>query len=439
MAHHRSQSRQGCRRIDVDAIEEDGETGYDDFLGRNTGDEGQTDLPVPQADGRKERHDGLADDGPETVGHIAIAGRAEVEDEPHEDGSSKDDCTGTAQVILDFFPDIDVDRMSTGPLIFRKLDEQVVFLFLMAEEVHRLQGCQGDDDADEVHGIGDDHGIVWEEHARKEDVNGQAGAAGHKRRNQHCPIAVALIFQGPRRHDGRYAAAKAEDHGDKGPSGQTQTVHYIVHDIGYAGHVTAVFQEGQSEEEDTDVGQKGQDAANAGDDAITDQGNEHIVSPQRSQAAFSQSRQGIDGALEGILDHIADEESQEKDDGHDGQEDGDAQPFIGQVAVDGIGCRCFRRLVDDDFMDDFFDEGIFFGDDIRFITAVQDVMDVVDGILGRNFRVPFEELQRMPAVIVQIGIFVMQELAHGVDAVFHGVAVDHGEFTVMIMLMMGMV
>ena len=90
-------------------------------------------------------------------------------------------------------------------------------------------------------------------------------------------------------------------------------------------------------------------------------------------------------------------------------------------------------------MDDFFDEGIFFGDDIRFITAVQDVMDVVDGILGRNFRVPFEELQRMPAVIVQIGIFVMQELAHGVDAVFHGVAVDHGEFTVMIMLMMGMV
>ena len=30
------------------------------------------------------------------------------------------------------------------------------------------------------------------------------------------------------------------------------------------------------------------------------------------------------------------------------------------------------RLVDDDFMDDFFDEGIFFGDDIRFITAVQD-------------------------------------------------------------------
>jgi energy-coupling factor transport system ATP-binding protein len=90
LAHHRGQSRQGCRRIDVDAIEEDGETGYDDFLGRNAGDEGQTDLPVPQADGRKERHDGLADDGPKTVGHIAIAGRAEVEDEPHEDGSGKD-------------------------------------------------------------------------------------------------------------------------------------------------------------------------------------------------------------------------------------------------------------------------------------------------------------------------------------------------------------
>ena len=32
LAHHRGQSRQGCRRIDVDAIEEDGETGSEDFL-----------------------------------------------------------------------------------------------------------------------------------------------------------------------------------------------------------------------------------------------------------------------------------------------------------------------------------------------------------------------------------------------------------------------
>ena len=180
--------------------------------------------------------------------------------------------------------------MGTGPLIFRQLDEQVVFLFLMTEEIHRLQGCQGDDDADEVHGIGDNHGIVREEHARKEDVNGQAGTAGHERRNQHRPIAVAFILQSTRRHDGRHTATKAEDHGDEGPARQTQTVHDIVHDIGHAGHVTAVFQDGQGKEEDTDVGQKGQDAADAGDDAITDQGNEHIVSPQRSQAAFSQGR-----------------------------------------------------------------------------------------------------------------------------------------------------
>ena len=51
-------------------------------------------------------------------------------------------------------------------------------------------------------------------------------------------------------------------------------------------------------------------------------------------------------------------------------------------------------------MDDFFDESIFFRNDIRFITAVQDVMDVVDGILSRDFRVLFEELQRIPAMIV---------------------------------------
>lgn len=101
-------------------------TGNDDFLSGNTGQEGQTNLPVPQADGRKERYDGLADDSAETVGHVAITGGAEVEDEPHEDGCGENDRTGTAQVVLDLFPDVDVDRVGTGALVFRQFDEQVV-------------------------------------------------------------------------------------------------------------------------------------------------------------------------------------------------------------------------------------------------------------------------------------------------------------------------
>ena len=90
-------------------------------------------------------------------------------------------------------------------------------------------------------------------------------------------------------------------------------------------------------------------------------------------------------------------------------------------------------------MDDFFDEGVFLRNDIRFITAVQDVVDVVDGIFGRNLRILFKELQGMPAMIVQVRIFIVQKVAHGVDAVFHFIAVDHGKFTVMVVLMIGLI
>ena len=88
--------------------------------------------------------------------------------------------------------------------------------------------------------------------------------------------------------------------------------------------------------------------------------------------------------MEGILYHVADEEGQEEDDSHDGQENRDAQPFIGQVAVDGVRSSRLRRLIDDDFMDDFFDEGVFLRNDIRFKDETVGKLKALDQAITRR-------------------------------------------------------
>ena len=77
-------------------------------------------------------------------------------------------------------------------------------------------------------------------------------------------IVFSLSFRcssAPRGHDGGDGAAEAEEQGDERPPGKSQAAHDVVHDKGDAGHVAAVLQDGKRQEEDEDVRQEGQDAA----------------------------------------------------------------------------------------------------------------------------------------------------------------------------------
>ena len=64
---------------------------------------------------------------------------------------------------------------------------------------------------------------------------------------------------------------------------------------------------------------------------------------------------------------------------------------------------------------------------------------IINGELLRHFRVHFQQLQGMPAMIVNIRIPFMQHASHCVDFVLQGVAVHHGKLVVMIVAVLRLI
>ena len=74
--------------------------------------------------------------------------------------------------------------------------------------------------------------------------------------------------------------------------------------------------------------------------------------------------------LEPVAEPVAQEKCQEEHKGHDAQENRQAKPTVGQDAIHPIGHLLLLLVPEKDFMDHFFDKGVFFVDDLRLIAAI---------------------------------------------------------------------
>ena len=100
----------------------------------------------------------------------SIAAGAEVQQEPDQDGGHENSGPGLFQVALHLFPHIDAYGMEIGHLVFRQLNQEVIFRLpvLGFFDAVEQQGHQdGHHQTDQVHGIGHHHGVAAEEHFRK--------------------------------------------------------------------------------------------------------------------------------------------------------------------------------------------------------------------------------------------------------------------------------
>ena len=116
--------------------------------------------------------------------------------------------------------------------------------------------------------------MMREKRGGKDGVNRQPRAARHERIDQNRQNPVAAIFKNPRAHDGRDVAAEAEQHGQKRLSMQADAVHDAIHDERDPRHVAASFQQGDHEIERKNDRQKDRHAADSGDDAVRNEGNQ---------------------------------------------------------------------------------------------------------------------------------------------------------------------
>ena len=238
-------------------------------------------------------------------------------------------------------------------------------------------------------------------------------------------VPVPLVLQGAGGHDGRHRAAKAQHHGDEGPARQAQPAHNAVHDVGHPGHVAAVLQKGQGQEQDEDVGQEGEDPSYAGDDAVHQQGDHRRRDVQRLQSVPDASGEKLQACLEVALEPVADGEGEEEHQGHDDQEDGQAQPAVDQEPVGLVGDGGLPVLVHQHLLDDLVDEVVLLVDDVLFVAPVQHVGQV-HRVLGGDFLVPLQKLEGVPAVVLQIGVLRPQGVYHQVNLVLQLVGIHHG-------------
>ena len=170
-----------------------------------------------------------------------------------------------------------------------------------------------------------------EECRNEKHIYRQTGAARHERRNEHRENSVFSAFDGAGRHDRRHIASETHQQRNKRLAVQADLVHEFVHNERYAGHITGVFHQGDEKEEDQNIRQKHNHAADAADDAV------------RQKIAESAIRHGLpeeiadqpDGCIypphrilserEGGLEHHPEEE----------KEDGEAKQSVRQNFIDG--------------------------------------------------------------------------------------------------------
>ena len=226
-----------------------------------------------------------------------------------------------------------------------------------------------------------------------------------------------LRLQRAGRHDGGNRAAEAENHGQKRLAGKSHTPHDAIHHIGHPGHIAAVLQNGKSQKQDENIGDKGQDAAHTGYDTVHHQGNHPVRRMDGRKAGTHQIGNDGKGVLQTALQEIADGKGQEKHQRHDAQKHRDAPDRMGQDPVDFVRSRCLFRLVEQRLIDYRFDIFVFFLRDLLLVAAVRHTLQL-DGMILLHLRIVLQQLDRVPAQGGMVRIAVLHPLFQNRKPVF---------------------
>ena len=146
------------------------------------------------------------------------------------------------QKVLGFFPHMHDDVARRRQTVGRQLHDEGNRLAAEHQAVEQKAGENSYADTGEVERKHDQTAVMREEGGDEHTVDRQLGAAAHERCEHDGHFAVALTGKGARGHDGRHAAAEADDHRYEGRTGETNFTQHLIHNEGYARHVTAVFE-----------------------------------------------------------------------------------------------------------------------------------------------------------------------------------------------------
>ena len=250
------------------------------------------------------------------------------------------------QKVLGFFPHVEQDALGIRQTVGRKLHDKR-HRAALEDGVFQQQTAQdSDDDAGDIQRGHYQRSVVREEGCGNHAVDRKLCTARHERSEHDGHLAVAVAREGAGCHDGRNAASKADEHWNKGASGQTNFAQKFVHDKGNSCHVAAVLQQREEEEQQNDDWKEGQNAADTGADAVDNQRGQPRCYLSDGEHPFQSGGKAVNPCAEQILQRRTDDrEGQPEDDDHNQQEDRDAQVFVGEQPVDLFRAQLFAGFL----------------------------------------------------------------------------------------------
>lgn len=326
---------------------EHGKRTDDNLFSGDTTDERGCCLPAAEAERRKNRRCQLADGGDNAVGGIYhVKADVKVLQEPDDDADEEDNREGLMQKVLGFFPHMHDDVARRRQTVGRQLHDEGNRLAAEYQAVEQKAGDNSNADTGEVERKHDQTAVMREEGGDEHTVDRQLGAAAHERCEHDGHFAVALTGEGARGHDGRHAAAEADDHRNKGRTGEADFTQHLIHNEGNTRHVTAVLEHRKEEEQRNDGRQEGKHGTDAGEDAVDNQRMHRRCDIQHGERVINRSCYSINNIAEDVAEKSSDNVKGEPENkAHDKHENRDSIKFMRQIMVDFDGAQlCFRML-----------------------------------------------------------------------------------------------
>ena len=136
----------------------------------------------------------------------------------------------------------------------------------------------------------------------KKCINGKLRRTAHEGRQKNGHFSVPLRGKSPACHNSRHSTAKSNQHWHNTSSGKSQLSQKLIHNKGNAGHISAVFQKRQEEEQGYNNRQEAQYAANAVKYAVDHQRMNHFIHLRRLHGLIHRICQCCDTRLQNALE-----------------------------------------------------------------------------------------------------------------------------------------
>ena len=226
----------------------------------------------------------------------------EVRQRPHGNSSSQDEAAsaddkGPAAVVH-----AQQHRAQVGRLVRRQLQQKGRGIAAEQGPLEQPSHRNGDERAEAIEGeqsqrLQTDNPpqqrMVRDKGSDEEHVHWQTRRAAHQRRDQDGGKAGAPVFNGSGGHNARNGAGKAGQQGYEGRARKPHAGEQPIHQQCSPRHVAAVFEQGDKKEQDGDLRQEDEHAANAGDEAIDHEALQGPGGNERSGAVAAGGKERV--------------------------------------------------------------------------------------------------------------------------------------------------